>query len=363
MGGAILVTGGAGYIGSHVVRQLGARGERVVVLDDLSSGRKDAVLYGDLVVGDVGERDLVADLLRRHGVREVIHLAARTVVPESVTNPIAYYRHNTLATHRLLEACARAGVRRFLFSSTAAVYGIPDAVPVAEDAPLRPINPYGRSKVASEWMVRDLADTGELAFGILRYFNVAGSDPAGRIGQSTPDPHLLIKVASQVAVGLRDHLAIYGTDFPTRDGTGVRDYIHVEDLADAHLRTLDHLRAGGDSLTVNAGYGHGYSVREVVATLNGLLDAPLPVRESGRRPGDPPALVARADRIREVLGWQPRYDDLAFIVQTALDWERKLQTRQPGSRHEEARSRFGPAAGLHGRPFCPVLHPGDPRAG
>jgi len=362
MGGAILVTGGAGYIGSHVVRQLGARGERLVILDDLSTGREDAVLYGDLVVGDAGDPSLLTDLLRRYPIREVLHFAARTVVPDSVANPLAYYRHNALATHRLLEACASAGVQRFLLSSTAAVYGTPETVPITEDAPLRPINPYGRSKVASEWMVRDLAETGDLAYGILRYFNVAGSDPEGRIGQSTPDPHLLIKVASQVAVGLRDHLAIYGTDFATHDGTGVRDYIHVEDLADAHLRALDHLRAGGSSLTVNVGYGHGYSVREVVDTLNRVLGEPIPVRETGRRAGDPDALVAKADRIREILDWSPSYDDLAFIVRTALDWERKLQAHHGESRHE-ARGRSDSGSGLHGRTVCPVVPPRDSRAG
>lgn len=324
MSEAILVTGGAGYIGSHVARHLGERGERVVVLDDLSSGRADAVLYGTLEVGDVADGDRVRDLLRHYRVREVIHFAARTVVPESVAMPLRYYQHNAIATHRLLTCCAEAGVERFLFSSTAAVYGIPEKVPVAESAPVAPINPYGRTKAASEWMVRDLAETGAMDYGILRYFNVAGCDPEGRIGQSTPDAHLLIKVASQVALGVRDHLAIYGTDFPTPDGTGVRDYIHVEDLADAHLRLLDHLRRGGRSLTLNAGYGHGYSVREVVEALERVWGHRLPVRESGRRPGDPPALVAESERIRQTLGWRPRFDDLDTIVQTALDWERQL---------------------------------------
>ncbi|HKJ70563.1 MAG TPA: UDP-glucose 4-epimerase GalE [Gammaproteobacteria bacterium] len=328
MNDAILVTGGAGYIGSHVVRQLGERGESLVVLDDLSTGREDAVLHGKLVVGDVGDRRLVRRLLQRHGIGAVLHFAARTVVPESVAQPLRYYGHNTAASHALLECCREAGVRRFLFSSTAAVYGIPASNPVTEDTPLAPINPYGRSKLAAEWMLRDLAATGAMDFGILRYFNVAGCDPDGRIGQSSPDAHLLIKVASQVALGLRDHLAIFGTDFPTADGTGVRDYIHVEDLADAHLRLLDHLRGGGSSLTVNAGYGHGYSVREVVATLERILGRPLPVREAGRRPGDPPALVAAPDRIRAVLGWRPRFDDLEVIVRTALAWEERLLEAQ-----------------------------------
>ena len=324
MSEAILVTGGAGYIGSHVVRQLGERGEPVVVLDDLSTGRADAVLHGTLEVGDVADTARVSDLVRRYDVTEVLHFAARTVVPESVSDPLRYYHHNTVATHRLLGCCAEAGVERFLLSSTAAIYGIPERIPVDESAPMAPINPYGRTKAASEWMVRDLADTGAMDYGILRYFNVAGCDPDGRIGQSTPDAHLLIKVASQVALGLRDYLAVFGTDFPTRDGTGVRDYIHVEDLADAHLRLLDHLRGGGGSLTLNAGYGHGYSVREVIAALEEVWGGRLPVRESDRRPGDPPALIAGSDRIREVLGWQPRFDNLETIVRTALDWERYL---------------------------------------
>ncbi len=328
----VLVTGGAGYIGSHVVRQLGERGERVVVLDNLSTGNREAVLHGELIVGDTGDAALLGRLLADHDVNTVLHFAAHTVVPESVADPLKYYGNNTCNTRTLLEACQRRGVRHFIFSSTAAVYGVPDGGYAGEDAPLAPINPYGTSKLMSEWMLRDLAAAGDLRHVTLRYFNVAGSDPGGRIGQSTPNATLLIKVAAEAAVGRRPYVAIFGTDYPTPDGTGVRDYIHVEDLADAHLKALDHLRAGGASATLNCGYGHGYSVREVLETVQRVHGAPLEVREEPRRPGDPPTLVARTRRIGELLGWRPRYDDLELIARTALDWERRLATREGGAR-------------------------------
>jgi len=328
---SILVTGGAGYIGSHTVRQLVERGERVVVLDNLSTGYRSAVLGAPLVVGDTGDRELVARVLREHGVDTVLHFAAHTIVPESVSNPLKYYGNNTCATRNLLEQCELVGVRRFVFSSTAAVYGIPDGGLAREDSPTVPINPYGTSKLMSEWMLRDLAAAStRLRYVILRYFNVAGSDPGGRIGHSAPGATLLVKVACQVAVGAKPALSIFGTDYPTPDGTGVRDYIHVEDLGFAHLRALDYLAAGGPSTTLNCGYGHGYSVREVlqmVERVNG--GTPLPVVESPRRAGDPPSLVARAERVREVLGWVPRFDDLETIVRSQLDWERRLQS-EPG---------------------------------
>lgn len=319
----ILVTGGAGYIGSHVVRQLGELGHRLVVLDNLSKGFREAVLYGDLVVGDTGDRDLVARLLHEYRVSSVLHFAAHTIVPESVADPLKYYRNNTCNTRNLLECCAEAGVRRFIFSSTAAVYGIPAAVPVTEAAPTLPINPYGMSKLMSEHMLRDLSAATPLRHVILRYFNVAGSDPGARIGQSTPQATLLIKVACEHAVGRRPSVSIFGTDYPTRDGTGIRDYIHVEDLADAHVRALDYLAAGGASTTLNCGYGHGYSVREVLDAVERMGGSPLQVREEPRRPGDPPELVAGAERIRSLLGWTPRYDDLEAIVRTSLAWERR----------------------------------------
>jgi UDP-glucose 4-epimerase len=325
---SILVTGGAGYIGSHTVRQLVERGERVVILDNLSTGYRSATLGTPLVVGDTGDRDLVARLLQDHAIDTVLHFAAHTIVPESVSDPLKYYRNNTCATRNLLEQCNVAGVRRFVFSSTAAVYGTPAAGLAREDSPTAPINPYGTSKLMSEWMLRDLAAaSSKLRYVALRYFNVAGSDPGGRIGHSAPTATLLVKVACQVAAGARPSLSIFGTDYPTPDGTGVRDYIHVEDLASAHLSALDYLEQGGTSTTLNCGYGHGYSVREVVKMVERVNGGrPLSVIEGARRAGDPPSLVAHAERIREVLGWTPRFDDLETIVRHQLDWERKLQS-------------------------------------
>jgi UDP-glucose 4-epimerase len=322
---ATLVTGGAGYIGSHVVRQLSERGERVVVLDNLSTGFRSAVLKAELVVGDTGDRELVSRLLREHQVDTVLHFAAHTIVPESVSHPLKYYGNNTCSTRNLLQCCNDAGVKHFVFSSTAAVYGIPAGGIAAEDSPNQPINPYGTSKLMSEWMLRDLAFSSSLRYVVLRYFNVAGSDPGGRIGQSTINGTLLTKVACETAVGKRPHVSIYGTDFPTPDGTGVRDYIHVEDLASAHLKALDYLRAGGESQTLNCGYGKGYSVREVIATVNRVNGTPIKAVEGPRRPGDPPSLIAKAQRVREILGWQPKFDDIEVIVRSQLAWEKRLQ--------------------------------------
>jgi len=324
-GQGILVTGGAGYIGSHVVRQLGEAGyTKIVVLDNLSKGFRDAVLCGELVVGDTGDRAFVTQVLRDHQIESVLHFAAHTVVPESVADPLKYYGNNTCNTRNLLECCAAAGVKHFIFSSTAAVYGIPDTTPVSEDTPTQPINPYGTSKLMSEMMLRDLAAATPLRFVALRYFNVAGCDPEGRIGQSTPHATLLTKVACEVAVGKRTHVAIFGTDYATADGTGVRDYIHVEDLADAHLKALTYLQNGGESVTLNCGYGHGYSVRQVLQAVERAHGQPIKTIEQPRRAGDPPELVARADRIKATLNWKPRYDDLDTIVSTALAWEKKL---------------------------------------
>jgi UDP-glucose 4-epimerase len=321
---SILVTGGAGYIGSHVVRQLSARGERVTVLDNLSTGFRSAVPQGHLVVGDTGDRELVSRVLKDNGIETVMHFAAHTVVPESVSNPLKYYGNNTCSTRSLLQSSQEAGIKHFVFSSTAAVYGIPDSGIAAEDSPTQPINPYGMSKLMSEWMLKDLAFATSLRYVVLRYFNVAGSDPGGRIGQSTLGATLLTKVACEAAVGKRSHISIYGTDYPTPDGTGVRDYIHVEDLAEAHVRALDYLRANGSSVTLNCGYGHGYSVRELLAAVEQASGQPLTIREEPRRAGDPPALVAKAQRIREVLGWTPNHDDLGTIVRSQLAWERRL---------------------------------------
>jgi len=321
---AILVTGGAGYIGSHVVLQLIEAGERVVVLDDLSTGFRDAVGGATLVVGNVGDPALVANVLREHDVDTVMHFAARTIVPESVADPLRYYGNNTCATRNLLACCRDAGVARIVFSSTAAVYGTPTGGVAGEDTPTAPINPYGSSKLMSEWMLRDLAAAGGPRYVVLRYFNVAGCDPEGRIGQSTKNATLLIKVACEAALGKRPRLSIFGTDYPTPDGTGIRDYIHVVDLARAHLDALRYLREGGASATLNCGYGHGYSVREVLAAVARAHGAPVPFVEEPRRAGDPPSLIAVSDRIRATLGWQPRHDDLDFIAHTALAWEKKL---------------------------------------
>lgn len=321
---SILVTGGAGYIGSHVARQLGERGERIVTLDNLSTGFRAAVLHGDLVVGDTGDAATVAQVLRDYGVDTVMHFAAHIVVPESVADPLKYYRNNTANTRTMLQCCVEAGVRHFVFSSTAAVYGIPASGVASEETLTEPINPYGRSKLMSEWMLGDVAAASPLRYVALRYFNVAGADPGGRIGQSTPEATHLIKVACQHAIGKRDQVAVFGTDYDTPDGTGVRDYIHVEDLAAAHLNALDYLRGGGAPVTLNCGYGQGFSVREVLDCVASVAGRPLKIINEPRRAGDPPSLVAAAERIAKVLGWVPRHQDLRGIVASALAWERKL---------------------------------------
>ena len=323
----VLVTGGAGYIGSHVVLQLRARGEKVVVLDNLTTGFRQSVGDTPLVIGNLADRALVARTLSEHSVGTVMHFAANTVVPESVRDPLKYYGNNTAATRNLLEACMQGGVRRLVFSSTAAVYGMPAEGLAREDMPLAPINPYGTSKLMSEWIMRDLAAVTDFRYVSLRYFNVAGSDPECRIGQATAHATLLIKVACEAIVGKRTHVSIYGTDYPTADGTGVRDYIHVDDLARAHLDALDYLRRGAASTVLNCGYGHGYSVREVLESVQRVAGKALSIREEPRRAGDPPSLVAAAERIRSVLGWQPRLDDLDTIVRTALRWEEKLRAQ------------------------------------
>jgi UDP-glucose 4-epimerase len=328
MGGKILVTGGAGYIGSHTVQQLTGRGDPVVVLDNLSTGFRQALQDVTLVEGDVGNQQLVAGLLREHNVETVIHFAAHTIVPESVSDPLKYYGNNTCQTRSLLAACVAHGVKNFVFSSTAAVYGIPASGLAAEEALLSPINPYGTSKLMSEWMLRDVSAATSMRHVVLRYFNVAGCDPAGRIGQSTRKATLLVKVACEASVGKRESVSIFGTDYPTPDGTGVRDYIHVVDLARAHLLAVDYLAAGGESQILNCGYGHGFSVREVLRSVERVSGKPLNIVELPRRAGDPPGLVAKSERIRSVLGWKPELDDLDGIVASALNWEKKLM-REP----------------------------------
>ena len=320
----ILITGGAGYIGSHVVNQLGQNGERIIVLDNLSTGFENAVLHGELVVGDTGDRELVTKLLRENNIDSVLHFAAHTIVPESVTNPLKYYGNNTCSSRSLLECCQNEGVKHVIFSSTAAVYGIPETNTVNEESPTNPINAYGMSKLMTEYMLRDLANASDLRYVVLRYFNVAGSDPENRIGQSTKNATLLTKVACEAAVGKRESVSIFGTDYPTKDGTGVRDYIHVVDLADAHVKALEYLRQSGDSITLNCGYGHGFSVRELLDTVNSVNGKALKIIEEDRRLGDPPELVAEADKIRKTLGWEPQYNDMKTIIKTALAWEKKL---------------------------------------
>ncbi len=327
----ILVTGGAGYIGSHVVRQLGEAGEQVVTLDNLCTGFEAAVKAGELVVGDTGDAELLDRLFDEHGFDTVMHFAAHTIVPESVADPLKYYRNNTANSRTLLQACQQHGVKHFVFSSTAAVYGIPPEGKAAENTATLPINPYGTSKLMTEMMLRDLAFAGGPRFVTLRYFNVAGCDPAGKIGQSTPNATLLVKVACEVAVGRRPEISIFGTDYATPDGTALRDYIHVEDLATAHLDALAYLRDGGESATLNCGYGHGYSVREVLNAVEKECGATLNKVEAPRRAGDPPILIAVSDRIKEVIGWTPKFDDLDTIVRTSLEWERKIAARDPAA--------------------------------
>ena len=327
----ILVTGGAGYIGSHVVRQLGAAGESVISLDNLSTGFEAAVTAGELIIGDTGNAALLEDIFTTHDIDTVMHFAAHTIVPESVANPLKYYRNNTASSRTLLEAAANNGVKNIVFSSTAAVYGIPDGGRASENSPTQPINPYGTSKLMTEWMLRDLAAAGGPSYVALRYFNVAGCEPTGTIGQSTPKATLLVKVACEAATGRRPSVSIFGTDYPTPDGTGLRDYIHVEDLAAAHLDALTYLRNGGEPTTLNCGYGHGYSVRDVLSAVEKANEAPFKVLEEPRRAGDPPELIAVAERVRDVIGWEPRFDDLETIVKTSLAWERKIASQDPSA--------------------------------
>lgn len=323
----VLVTGGAGYIGSHMTYALLDRGERVVVMDNLSTGVRSLISAdAAFVEGNIADTDLVRDVLRRYEVEAVIHFAGSVVVPESVTDPLKYYANNTGATRNLLEACVAEKVGKFIFSSTAAVYGVPDTFIVQEETPKDPINPYGRSKLMTEWMLRDTAAAHDFRFVALRYFNVAGADPAGRTGQSTPRATHLIKRACQAALGRISHLDIFGTDFATPDGTGVRDYIHVSDLVAAHLLALDALRAGANPDIYNCGYGRGLSVREIISAVERVSGLKVAAHEGPRRAGDPAMLIANSTKLKETLGWTPKYADIDVIVRAAFEWERRFNS-------------------------------------
>lgn len=320
----ILVTGGAGYIGSHMVRTLGEKGHDVVVLDNLSTGFRESVLHGRLIVADLADSAMLDELFRMEKFDAVAHFAAYIVVDESVREPAKYYRNNFVNALNLIETCIRHGVDTFIFSSTAAVYGIPSQVPVEEEAFLQPINPYGASKCMVEQVLQDVSRINRIRYAALRYFNVAGADPLARIGQRCKEATHLITVSLRTALGMRKELNIFGTDYDTPDGTCIRDYIHIDDLIYAHMLALEHLCCGGVSRAFNCGYGHGYSVREVVQMVKQITGIDFPVREVDRRDGDPPALVADSSRIKKELQWKPNHDDLGYIIKTAWEWEKKL---------------------------------------
>jgi UDP-glucose 4-epimerase len=324
----VLVTGGAGYIGGHMVLGLMDAGEKVVVLDNLSTGYAWAVPEGvELIVGDFGDADLLAQVLGTRGIDAIAHFAAKIVVPESLADPLGYYLNNTSNARTLIECAIKAGVKHFIFSSTAAVYGDTASAPVSETTPLNPISPYGRSKLMAEWMLEDAARAHDFRYVALRYFNVAGADPKGRLGQTSKLATHLIKIGAQTALGRRPSMSVFGEDYPTRDGTCERDYIQVSDLADAHLDALRYLRQGGASTVCNCGYGHGATVKEVIDVLKKVSGVDFKVEIGPRRPGDPASIVAEAGKAREVLGWRPKRDNLEEIVAQALDWERRLHNK------------------------------------
>jgi UDP-glucose 4-epimerase len=321
----VLITGGAGYIGSHMALRLCDAGEQVVVYDNLSTGHKWLVPdRATFVDGDLADADALKACLQAHRITEIIHFAGSIVVPESVRDPLKYYFNNSCLTRSLLAAATEAGISHFLFSSTAAVYGVAERKPLSEDATTLPVSPYGASKLMCEWILRDVAHATGLRYGVLRYFNVAGADPLGRSGHSTATATHLIKMACKAALGQLDFLEIYGTDFDTPDGTGERDFIHVTDLVEAHVRMLDHLRASGSSLTLNCGYGAGYSVREVIAMVKEVSGKDFEVRECPRRSGDVASVIADGTRLRKLLNWTPQHATLREIVESSYGWERKL---------------------------------------
>ncbi len=319
----ILITGGAGYIGSHVVKALGKLGHELTIYDNLSTGHRQAITYGELVVGDLAEKSKLETLFETKKFQAVLHFVGSIVVPESVSHPLKYYQNNTLHSHFLLSLCEKYKVEKFIFSSTAAVYGMPGDGVCTETSLLAPINPYGHSKLMTEQMLKDLAASSAFRFVALRYFNVSGADPEGQLGQSFPEATHLIKVACEAACGKRDLLKIYGTDYPTPDGSCVRDYIHVSDLAEAHVKALEYLERGGKSDIFNCGYGHGFSVKEVVNLVKEVTGVNFKVIETDRRPGDPASLTAKVERIHSSLHWKPRFDDLKVIIRSAYEWEKK----------------------------------------
>lgn len=327
----VLVTGGAGYIGSHMVHALVEAGENVVVIDNLSTGFSTYLPEGvPLFIGDVADENLVEGVINAHGVDAIIHFAGSVVVPESMRDPLAYYRNNTATSRNLLNAAVKCGVKRFIFSSTAAVYGNPDVMPVAEEAPTRPLSPYGSSKLMTEIMLHDIAPAYGMEFVVLRYFNVAGADPQGRTGLATMGATHLLKIAVEAATGQRSKIDVYGTDYPTPDGSCIRDFIHVSDLVQAHRSALAHLRNGGTSTTLNCGYGRGYSVLETIEAVRRASGRNFAVQYAPPRDGDIMTMIADTRRIRSTLDWTPQYDNLEIIARHALSWEEKL-----------ARERFG----------------------
>ncbi|MBI5025817.1 MAG: UDP-glucose 4-epimerase GalE [Nitrospirae bacterium] len=321
----VLVTGGAGYIGSHVVKVLGEKGYDTVTYDNLSFGHRSAVLSGELVVGDLNDKQKLRETFKLHKADAVMHFAAYIVVPESVREPSKYYKNNFCNTLNLLDVCLEFGIKHFIFSSTAAVYGIPESIPVSEEAPLNPINPYGSSKAMVERALSDISSATELNYISLRYFNVAGADEKSRIGQAKKDATHLITIAVRTALGKKPYIEIYGTDYPTPDGTCIRDYIHVDDLSDAHILALEYLMEGGRSEIFNCGYGHGYSVREVIDAAKKVTGMDFKVVDADRREGDAPQLVADSTKLRKRLGWTPKHDDLGYIIKTAYEWEKKVK--------------------------------------
>lgn len=318
----ILVTGGAGYIGSHVVKALGTCGHELIIYDNLSTGHREAVTFGELVVGDLSDKAKLEALFRAHNFEAVLHFAGSIVVSESVSNPLKYYANNTINSHFLLSLCDKYKVDKFIFSSTAAVYGIPDDGVCRENSVLAPINPYGHSKLMTEQMIKDLSNSSDFRYVILRYFNVSGADLDGQIGQSFPQATHLIHIASETACGKRESIKVFGTDYPTANGTCIRDYIHVSDLADAHVRALEYLENNGKSDILNCGYSYGFSVREVLAKVKDITGVDIKIEDAPRRPGDPASLTAKVDRIHSVIGWKPKYDDLNIIIKSAYEWEK-----------------------------------------